>query len=136
MLSDERLSEVADFESVFANSIAMGNGVATGAVNFDISAIFQINFFCFSVYFTGMVSLYYGYLYTYFMESETKDIRPWLIGVLGLTTALSLIGAFKSLFNQIQMAAKTCRPADESAAENENRHDFVDFHTKMTGASE
>ncbi|KAJ6647474.1 Protein spaetzle 4, partial [Pseudolycoriella hygida] len=47
-----------------------------------------------------MVSLYYGYLYTYFVESEGKDISPWLIGVLFVTTFFSLFGAFKSIHTQ------------------------------------
>lgn len=47
-----------------------------------------------------MVSLYYGYLYTYFVESDKKDISPWLIGVLFVTTIFSLFGAFKSLHTQ------------------------------------
>lgn len=49
---------------------------------------------------SGMVSLYYGYLYTYFVESDEKDISPWLIGVLFVTTIFSLLGAFKSFHTQ------------------------------------
>ncbi|XP_037038801.1 cytochrome b561 domain-containing protein 1-like [Bradysia coprophila] len=52
----------------------------------------------------GMVSLYYGYLYTYFVESDEKDISPWLIGVLFVTTIFSLFGALKSLRTQCQTA--------------------------------
>lgn len=64
-----------------------------------------------------MVSLYYGYLYKYFEESETKDVRPWLIGVLVITTLFSLIGAFKSLYMQILAAGRSCSPTDESTSD-------------------
>lgn len=64
-----------------------------------------------------MVSLYYGYLYTYFVESETKDIRPWLIGVLVVTTLFSLIGAMKSLYTQIQSTGRSCCSTDDDTIE-------------------
>lgn len=50
----------------------------------------------------GMISLFFGYEYKYFQESDVKDIRPWLVGVLAMTTILSLIGAFKSSIFQLK----------------------------------
>lgn len=70
-----------------------------------------------------MVSLYYGYLYKYFKESKTKDIRPWLIGVLIATTIFSLIGAMKSLYTQLRTVGRSCCPTDESFFEMENVRD-------------
>lgn len=68
----------------------------------------------------GMVSLYYGYLYKYFEESTTKDISPWLIGVLVLTTIFSLIGAMRSLYTQTRTSWRSCCPTDESPMDMEN----------------
>lgn len=50
--------------------------------------------------FTGMVSLYYGYEYKYFKESDTKDVRPWLITIMIVTTILSLVGALIAFVSQ------------------------------------
>lgn len=83
-------------------------------------AISHLNYFLSLFYDSGMVSLYYGYLYTYFVESETKDIRPWLIGVLVVTTVFSLIGAMKSLYTQTRAASRSCCPTDDSPLEMEN----------------
>lgn len=69
-----------------------------------------------------MVSLYYGYLYTYFVETNTKDIRPWLVGVLVITTIFSLIGAMKSFYTQIRTTGRSCS-TNETTLEMENTHD-------------
>lgn len=50
-----------------------------------------------------MVSLLYGYFYNFFQASVDEDIRPWLIGVLVISTLLSLIGAGKSFYSQIKV---------------------------------
>lgn len=55
--------------------------------------------------FTGMVSLYYGYMYRYFSaDFGLPDIRidfsPWQMGSVILTTILSLFGAFFAFYGQ------------------------------------
>lgn len=49
-----------------------------------------------------MVSLYYGYEYYYFKETDEKDIRPWLMAVVVATTIVSSVGAVKALSSQLR----------------------------------
>lgn len=47
-----------------------------------------------------MISLYYGYEYNYFKESDEKDVRAWLILITFLTTLFSLVGALVAFYTQ------------------------------------
>lgn len=52
---------------------------------------------------TGMVSLVYGYQKNTVRKNSTEDIRLGLLIITSITTILSLIGAVKTVFQQIKI---------------------------------
>lgn len=63
-------------------------------------------FFYLIFYSKGMVSLYYGYKYKYFWESDEQDMTYWLMGIVVFNTIASLFGALRALYSQTKTIAQ------------------------------
>lgn len=50
-----------------------------------------------------MTTLYFGYDKRYMIKNSREDVRMWLQALVVITIALSLIGAVRSLVNQVRI---------------------------------
>lgn len=53
-----------------------------------------------------MVALYFGYDKKYMIHNSREDIRMWLQALAVITIVLSLIGALRTLLNQMRILFK------------------------------
>lgn len=52
---------------------------------------------------SGMTALHFGYDRKYMIKNSREDIRMWLQIFAIITIVLSLVGALRTLFNQLRV---------------------------------